>query len=33
MLEVGRTYQALVTGRRIPILGMKRNIIEAIPSP
>jgi hypothetical protein len=32
MLEVGRTYQVLVTGRRIPLFSIKRNIIEAIPS-
>ncbi|MBN2220491.1 MAG: hypothetical protein JW697_09480 [Kosmotogaceae bacterium] len=33
MLEVGKTYQVLVTGRRIPLFSIKRNIIEAVPLP
>ena len=28
-LEIGKRYQVLVTGRRLPLLGLKRNIIQA----
>lgn len=31
-LEIGKSYQVLVTGRRFPLLGLKRNIVQATPA-
>ncbi len=30
-LEEGKSYQVLVTGRRLPLFGLKRNIVQAVP--